>query len=164
MMTNDFPMFTEPQSYPFTMPQPFLQNFIQTVDFPVPQTIQPVIVPAPVGVPIPQPYGIPFDRPVPFPYFQPVAVPYDRPCAVPMPVGVPMPQPYAVPQPVFIREQVGVPVPMPVPVPVAAPQQVFELISKQKNETNCSFFDRFRISIRHLLFEKSNESSKNRFV
>ena len=106
MFPYDVPV---PQPYPYPMPvtQTYFQHTTQFVDMPVPHTIQPVIVPSPVAVPFPQP----------------VAVPIDRPCAVPFPVGVPIPQPYAVPQPVFIREQVGVPVPVPVPVAVPVAQQ-----------------------------------------
>ena len=113
-----------PQPYPYAVPvpQPYFQNIVQPIDMPIQHTIQPVLLPTPVGVPFPQPVPIPYDRPYAVPYPQPVPYPVDRPCAVPVPVGVPYPQPYAVPQPVLVREQVGIPVPVPYAVPMQTPQ------------------------------------------
>jgi hypothetical protein len=120
---------SQPYPYAVPVPQPYFENIIQTVDMPIQHTIQPVLLPTPVGVPFPQPVPVPYDRPYAVPYPQPMPYPVDRPCAVPVPVGVPYPQPYAVPQPILVREHVGIPVPVPYAVPVQTPQYTAQRVS-----------------------------------
>ena len=165
MYPYDVPI-SQPYPYAVPVPQPYFENIVQPIDMPIQHTIQPVLLPTPVGVPFPQPVPIPYDRPYAVPYPQPVPYPVDRPCAVPVPVpvGVPFPQPYAVPQPILVREQIGIPVPVPYAVPMQTPQYTAQRVSQceQNHRTHRSISCPCRITFPRRRIAASNVSLSNR--